>query len=62
MLETANYPLEAQIKLLTFFFARVIGLMGPDERPVDRSFMTIDGSPAENSWVRYGVLHLETRI
>ncbi|TFL04481.1 tryptophan dimethylallyltransferase-domain-containing protein [Pterulicium gracile] len=51
MLETANYPLEAQIKLLTFFFARVIGLMGPDERPVDRSFMTIDGSPAENSWV-----------
>lgn len=52
MMETANYTLEAQTKLLTFIFARVVGLMGPDERPTNPTMLTIDGSPCEGSWVR----------
>lgn len=51
MMETANYTLEAQTKLLTFIFARVVGLMGPDERPTNPTMLTIDGSPCEGSWV-----------
>lgn len=51
MMQTGNYPVSSQIKLLTFIFARVIGLMGPETHPEVRSLMTIDGSPCEMSWV-----------
>lgn len=49
-LQTANYPLEAQTKLLVFIFARLAGILGPDAKPNTPTMLTADGSTCEGSW------------
>ncbi|TFK98302.1 tryptophan dimethylallyltransferase-domain-containing protein, partial [Pterulicium gracile] len=61
MMHTSNYTLEAQTKLLTYFYARVNGIMGAEEKPETLSLMTIDGSPCEVSWASRCLQRLSSR-
>lgn len=61
MMHTSNYTLEAQTKLLTYFYARFNGIMGAEEKPETLSLMTIDGSPCEVSWASRCLQRLSSR-
>ncbi|KAF5337797.1 hypothetical protein D9758_016289 [Tetrapyrgos nigripes] len=51
MLDTSNYPLPIQCAYVLFVYARVVPFLGPDAFTLPPSFMTIDGSPIETSWI-----------
>ncbi|TFK33626.1 tryptophan dimethylallyltransferase-domain-containing protein [Crucibulum laeve] len=51
MIDTAGFTPAIQCRFLTFVYARVLGMMGPSNENGSNSYMTIDGSPAELSWV-----------
>jgi hypothetical protein len=50
MPETANFAPAVQCRLLTFIYARILGLLGPEDGSGPKEF-TVDESKAEGSWV-----------